>query len=198
MMHSGKEKMKLVGSLEVLNIEDGVWKQEKIHGDKPPLGIRDCSLALLKCARTNRLRPFVFGGFCGHSSCMHNSLHELCYDPEQERYEWNETAANNDAPGQPLKKRNAAAAAYVTDGIEQVCVFAGRGLANAAPHQQSTAEYIHLHMWYDEPCGTNELHFLNLDQGWLTSTFTITYVALLKIFLVVATLRINQPLRIFL
>ena len=169
-MHSGKMKMDLVSSLEILSIEEAVWKQERIHGDKPPLGIRDCGLALLQSRDgTNRLRPFIFGGFCGHSACMHNSVHELCFDPEQveEKYKWNEVVAN-ESPGGPLKKRGAAAVAFADGDAEQVCVFAGRGPSNSAAHQPPPTEYIP-NVYKDVPCWTNELHFVDLKKGKMST-----------------------------
>ena len=163
-MHTGEQKMKLVSSLDVLNMDQGVWKQEKIYGDKCPLGIRDGGLALLKSSTgPKRLRPFLFGGYCGHGTCVYNSVHELCFDPERERYEWSEIA-HDDAEGHPLKKRSAAAVAFAADGREQVCVFAGHGPSNSAIHQSPPTKYFPTSRVPGVICWTNELHFLDVTD----------------------------------
>uniref|UniRef100_A0A1X7SJ91 Uncharacterized protein n=1 Tax=Amphimedon queenslandica TaxID=400682 RepID=A0A1X7SJ91_AMPQE len=56
--------------IDVFNFSSGVWSS-KLTSGTPPLGIRGVS-----CTTINN-NIYYFGGFCGHDSCLHNSLNCL-------------------------------------------------------------------------------------------------------------------------
>ena len=90
----------------------------------------------------------VYGGWCGHDKCYHNSLHEL----NTISLEWT-VLAPSEAEGAPMKKCGCGIVVYSRSGEEQLCVFGGIGLLNSASHP--TAQYK------DDGDGigrTNELH----------------------------------------
>ena len=76
----------------------------------------------------------VYGGYCGHPGCYHNSLHEL----NTVNFEWT-LLAPSDAKGAPMKKASCGIVLHYRDGEEQTCVFGGHGMLESASHQ--TAHY---------------------------------------------------------
>ena len=92
----------------------------------------------------------MYGGYCGHGDCYHNSLHEL----NTISLEWT-VLAPSEAEGAPMKKYGCGIVVYSRCGEEQLCVFGGYGLLNSASHP--TARYEDEDD--DDKRGyTNELH----------------------------------------
>ena len=54
----------------VVYLQEWVWQQKHTTGS-PPLGIYQCAFTVVG------RRVVVYGGYCCHDDCYHNSLHEL-------------------------------------------------------------------------------------------------------------------------
>ena len=96
----------------------------------------------------------MYGGWCGHDHCYHNSLHEL----NTTNLEWT-VLAPSEAEGAPMEKYGCGIVVYSRSGEEQLCVFGGIGLLKSASHP--TAQY--------KPAGgglgyTNELHIFTSGE----------------------------------
>ena len=124
-----------------------MWQQKHTTGS-PPHGIFNCAFAVVG------RRVVVYGGYCGHDTCYHNSLHEL----NTITLEWT-VLAPSEATGAPMKKDGCGIVVYSRSGEEQLCVFGGYGLLNSASHP--TARYK------DDYYGrgyTNELHIFTSGE----------------------------------
>ena len=120
------------------------WQQEQTTGS-PPLGMRGCGFAVMG------KRVVIYGGYCGHGGCWHNSLHEL----DTTTLQWKELAPS-DAEGAPMKKSDCNMVAYISGGKEKLCVFGGFGNLKSAIHQPSA---IYTPLTNQQSFGyTNELH----------------------------------------
>ena len=97
----------------------------------------------------------MYGGYCGHGDCYHNSLHEL----NTLTLEWT-VLAPSEAKGAPMEKFRCGIVVYSRNGEEHLCVFGGLGLLNSASHP--TAQYE------DGGIGglgyTNELHIFTSGE----------------------------------
>ena len=112
-----------------MNLQQWVWQQEYTTGS-PPLGMDSCGFTVVG------RRVVVYGGYCRHTGCYHNSLHEL----DTTILKWSELTPD-EAEGAPIKKYDCGVVAHSSGGEEQLCVFGGYGLLNSAMHQ-ATAEYV--------------------------------------------------------
>ena len=124
-----------------------MWQQKHTTGS-PPHGIFNCAFAVVG------RRVVVYGGYCGHDTCYHNSLHEL----NTITLEWI-VLAPSEAAGAPMKKDGCGIVVYSRSGEEQLYVFGGYGLLNSASHP--TARYK------DDYYGrgyTNELHIFTSGE----------------------------------
>ena len=126
-----------------------MWQQKHTTGS-PPLGIEWCAFTVVG------RRVVVYGGYCGHDECYHNSLHEL----STINLEWT-VLAPSEAEGAPMKKCGCGIVVYNRSGEEQLFVFGGTciGLLNSASHP--TAQYE------DDDDGrvyTNELHIFTSGE----------------------------------
>ena len=118
-----------------------MWQHKHTTGPAP-LGISRCAFTVVG------RRVVVYGGYCGHDDCYHNSLHEL----NTINLEWT-VLAPSEAEGAPMKKCGCGIVVYSRSGEEQLCVFGGYGLLNSASHPAAQYEV--------EVYGTgstNELH----------------------------------------
>ena len=128
-----------------------MWQQKHTTGS-PPLGIEYCAFTVVG------RRVVVYGGWCGHDECYHNSLHEL----NTINLQWTMLAPSV-AEGAPMKKCRCGIVVYSRSGQEQLCVFGGYGLKNSASHP--TAQY--------EDIGdgttvyTNELHMFTSGKQYV-------------------------------
>ena len=92
------------------------WAQKQTAGD-PPLGVAWCAFTVVG------KRIILYGGYCQHDYCYHNSLHEL--DTGTAMPTWKQLA-DDDEPGAPMKKWDCGLAAFDFTG-EMISVFGGYG-----------------------------------------------------------------------
>ena len=118
------------------------WSVHHTKGD-PPLGVAWCAYTVVG------KRIIIYGGFCQHDNCYHNTLHEL----DTSILTWRQLAAS-DASGAPMKKWDCGLVAYNSTGDpEKLAVFGGYGeLIETQPH----SEYSRV-PGYDRHI-TNEIH----------------------------------------
>ena len=90
------------------------WMKKKTTGD-PPLGVSWCAFTVVG------KRIIIYGGYCQHGYCYHNSLHEL--DTGTDTLTWKQLA-DDDEPGAPMKKWDCGLAAF---SGEMISVFGGYG-----------------------------------------------------------------------
>ena len=115
----------------------------------------------------------VYGGWCGHDRCYHNSLHEL----NTINLEWS-VLASSEAEQTPIKKCRCGIVEYSSGGEEQLCVFGGYGVLNSAA-SHPTAQY--------EEYGdgnrvyTNELHIFTSGEQYV-NTHSVHHFVLLVAF----------------
>ena len=69
-VHNSEEKKRVTSHVQVFDITTGKWDNQSTRGN-PPLGVRGYLCTTIKD------KIYYFGGYCGHDSCFHNSLHEL-------------------------------------------------------------------------------------------------------------------------
>ena len=69
-VHSSEEKRRVTSHIQIYNITTGKWNNQSTRGNLP-LGVGGCL-----CTSAND-KIYYFGGYCGHDSCFHNSLHEF-------------------------------------------------------------------------------------------------------------------------
>ena len=141
-------------------MQEWVWQQKDTKGS-PPLGISACAFTVVD------RRVVVYGGYCGHYACYHNSLHEL----NIVNLKWT-VLAPSDAEGAPMKKASCGIVLHCSDGEEQTCVFGGHGILKSASH--STAQ----HEIEDIKGGigfTNELHIFTSGEHTHTHTLYTFY-----------------------
>ena len=105
------------------------WQQKYTTGS-PPLGVCNCGYTVLGT------KVIMYGGYHGHGTCWHNSLHEL----DTTVLKWTELAPN-EAEGAPIKKTCCGVVAHSNGGKKQLCVFGGYGPLNTSSHQ-TTAQYV--------------------------------------------------------
>ena len=111
----------------------------------PPLGVYQCGFTVVG------RRVVVYGGYCGHGDCFHNSLHEL----DTTILRWTQLAPSG-AEGAPLKKLGCGMVTHSSGGEEQLCVFGGYGALNSSSHQP-TAQCVESTS-YPGRGWTNEFH----------------------------------------
>ena len=123
------------------------WSVQQTKGD-PPLGVAWCAYTVVG------KRIIIYGGFCQHDNCYHNTLHEL----DTSILTWRQLAAS-DAPGAPMKKWNSGLVAYNSSGDpEKLAVFGGYGeLKQTQPH----SEYVKNKYIKGNFGCTNEIHCFN-------------------------------------
>ena len=145
-MHAVCLALITVARVFFVHLQKFEWQQEQTTGS-PPLGVCGCGFAVVG------KRVIVYGGYCGHGECWHNSLHEL--DTATQPPQWRELVSD-DAKGAPVKKSDCGMVVFNSDGEEQQCVFGGFGNLCSATHQPC-ATYAPLAKYPN--CGyTNELH----------------------------------------
>ena len=103
-------------------MQQWVWQQEHTVGS-PPLGVYQCGFTVVG------RKVVVYGGYCGHGDCWHNSLCEL----DMTTLRWTEMAPS-EAEGAPLKKQSCGMVAHSSGGGVQLCVFGGYGLLKSSTH----------------------------------------------------------------
>ena len=122
-----------------------MW-QEKHTTGSAPLGVVGCAYTVVG------ERLIVYGGYCGHSYCYHNSLHEL----NTTSLEWT-VLAPDEAERAPMKKSGCGMAVYRSEGV---CVVGGYGLLATGTHP--TAQYKN--DLSDDIGYTNELHIFKSSK----------------------------------
>ena len=141
--------------LSIVCLQECMWQKKDTKGS-PPLGISGCAFTVVG------RRVVVYGGYCGHPGCYHNSLHEL----NTINLEWT-VLAPSEAEGAPMKKASCGIVLHCRDGEEQTCVFGGHGLLDSSSHP--TAQYE------DGGGGigyTNELHIFSSGEHTLIIYYT--------------------------
>ena len=131
----------------VVYLQEWAWQQKHTTGS-PPLGIHNCAFTVVG------RKVVVYGGYCGHGDCCHNSLHEL----NTINLEWT-VLVPSEAEGAPMKKCHCGIVVYSRSGEEQLCVFGGYGLLNSASHPTAQYEEVGHGRWY-----TNELHIFTSGE----------------------------------
>ena len=127
------------------------WSVQYTKGD-PPLGVAWCAYTVVG------ERIIIYGGYCQHDYCYHNTLHEL--DTSQSILTWRQLAAG-DAFGAPMKKWNCGLVAY-SENPEKLAVFGGYGeLKQSQPH----SEYIKNEFIPANSGCTNEIHCFMIKSG---------------------------------
>jgi len=149
-------------------LQQWVWQQEHTTGS-PPLGVYGCGFTVVG------RRVVVYGGWCGHGSCYHNSLCEL----DTATLRWSELAPS-EAEGAPMKKRGCGVVAHSSGGEEQLCVIGGYGELNKAS-QQPAAQYVESTK-YPGRGYTNEFHcFISGEDTHPFFLFLILCISVLQI-----------------
>ena len=149
-VHDSDKKRQFYSSVEVFDVNTGCWEQRTTRGT-PPLGVYAYSCVAVR----NELH--YFGGWCGHSSCYHNSVHTLSTSTLQ----WRMLAPSTTEGGAPMQK-NDCGMVHFTYGEEDLLYMVG-GRGHAAPStRQHGAQY--------QPAGygvvrTNEQHIFSLSTS---------------------------------
>ena len=138
------------------------WIQKKTTGD-PPLGVAWCAFTVVG------KRIIIYGGYCQHDDCYHNSLHEL--DTGTDTLTWKQLAYD-DEPGAPMKKWDCGLAAFDFTG-EMISVFGGYG---DLKQSQAGAKYFKI----DYKTGwTNEIHcFKSGNSTWVFFAIRSAFICL--------------------
>ena len=147
-VHDSDEKRQFYSSVEVFDVNTGCWQKRTTRGT-PPLGVERYSCVAVR----NELH--YFGGWCGHSSCYHNSVHTLSTSTLQ----WRMLAPSTEG-GAPMQKGHCGMV-HFTDGEEDLLYVVG-GYGHPAPSSpQHGAQYL--------PAGigvrTNEQHIFSLSTS---------------------------------
>ena len=127
------------------------WSVQHTKGD-PPLGVSWCAYTVVG------KKIIIYGGYCQHDYCYHNTLHEL----DTSVLTWRQLAAS-DAPGAPMKKWDCGLVAYGNDS-EKLAVFGGYGTLKKS---QEDASYIKNSTLPPEANSgtTNEIHCYTSGEG---------------------------------
>lgn len=128
-------------------LQEWVWHQKQTTGPAP-LGVRHCAFTVVG------KRLIVYGGYCCHSGCYHNSLHEL----NAPSLEWT-VLAPNVTERAPMQKISCGIAVRNT---EDVYVVGGYGLLSTGTHP--TAQYKEMPEMDDDIGFTNELHLFSSSE----------------------------------
>ena len=143
-VHDSAKKRSLVSKVEVFNVNTGCWEQRATSGT-PPLGVAGYSCV------TVRNDLYYFGGWCGHSSCYHNSVHTLITSTLQ----WRMLAPTTSEDGAPMKKRDCGVVHFTDEDEDLLFVVGGFGLTPSSHQGGAQESYDHVY--------TNEQHIFSLS-----------------------------------
>ena len=150
-VYDSAEKRQFYSSVEVFDMNTGCWEQRTTRGT-PPLGVQGYS-----CSVAVRNELHYFGGWCGHSSCYHNSVHTLSTSTLQ----WRMLAPSTTEGGAPMQKRWCGMV-HFTYGEEDLLYVVG-GWGHAAPSSpQHGAQYL---PYISGTVRTNEQHIFSLSTS---------------------------------
>ena len=144
-VHDSEEKRAMCSVMEVCHLASGRWEQKPTTGT-PPLGV----IGYAAAAIGNEI--FYYGGYCGHSGCMHNSLFSFNVDT----FNWKELSPTTPHHG-PWMKWYCDMVAVQLDGEDYLVVIGGTGPPNNNTPKQPGAQYS------DRIC--NEIHYYKLSSG---------------------------------
>ena len=127
-VHDSPEKIQLLSSVDVFQVDCGDWIRQATSGT-PPLGVDGY------CCTAVGDSLYYYGGYCGHDDCYHNSLHKLSTSSLQ----WMMLSPSTSESGAPMRKRDSGMVAF-RDGEEDIlCVVAGWGPTPS--YRQPGAQY---------------------------------------------------------
>ena len=148
-IHSGAKKRTFFSNVEVFNVNTGRWEQHTTRGT-PPLGVAGYSCVAVR----NDL--YYFGGWCGHGSCYHNSVHSLSTSTLQ----WRMLAPTTSEDWAPMMKRDCGVVLFTDEEEDLLFVVGGYG-PTPSSHQRG-AQYKQES--YDRVY-TNEQHIFCLSTS---------------------------------
>ena len=115
-VHDSPEKIRLLSSVDVFQVDSGDWIQQATSGT-PPLGVEGHSCTAVGDSL------YYYGGYCGHDGCYHNSVHRL----STSSLRWTMLSPSTSKSGAPMTKMDSGIVAF-RDGEEDIlCVVAGWG-----------------------------------------------------------------------
>ena len=127
-VHDSPEKIQLLSSVDVFQVDCGDWIQQATSGT-PPLGVSGY------CCTAVGDSLYYYGGYCGHDDCYHNSVHKLSTSSLQ----WMMLSPSTSESGAPMRKNGSGMVAF-RDGEEDIlCVVAGLG--HTPSYRQPGAQY---------------------------------------------------------
>ena len=128
-VHDSPEKIQLLSSVDVFQVDCGDWTRQVTCGT-PPLGVDGY------CCTTVGGSLYYYGGYCGHFGCYHNSVHKLS---TRLSLQWMMLSPSTSESGAPMRKNGSGMVAF-RDGEEEIlCVVAGWG--PTLTHRQPGAQY---------------------------------------------------------
>ena len=115
-VHDSPEKRRFLSSVDVFQVDSGDWIQQATSGT-PPLGVSGY------CCTAVGDSLYYYGGYCGHDSCYHNSVHKL----NTLSLQWMMLSPSKSESVAPMRKISSGMVAF-RDGEEDIlCVVAGFG-----------------------------------------------------------------------
>ena len=137
-IHDSAEKRSFLSSVEVFNLNTGCWEQRTTRGT-PPLGVAGYSCVAVR----NDL--YYCGGWCGHSSCYHNSICTLSTSTLQ----WRMLAPTTSEDGTPMKKSGCGVVHFTDKEEDLLFVVGGYGpipssLQHGAQYKKARHGYVHI------------------------------------------------------
>ena len=149
-VHDSPEKREFLSRVEILHLASGGWECRTSHGT-PPLAISSYACFAID---TN---VYYFGGFCGHSDCFHNSIHQLSIPSLQ----WTELAPTTSDEDTPMKKSACGMVAFKELDEDILFVVGGWGSVVAAGRQKGPWRYE----TKSNLPATNEQHMFSLSTS---------------------------------
>ena len=148
-VHDSPEKMQLLSTVDVFQVDCGDWIWQATSGT-PPLGVSGY------CCTAVGDSLYYYGGYCGHDSCYHNSVHKLSTSYLQ----WMMLSPSTSENGAPMKKSGSGMVSF-RDGEEDI-LYVVAGYGPAPSYRQPGAQYEAAGTGYNR---CNEHHMFSLSTS---------------------------------
>ena len=160
-VHNSVEKQKITSMLKMFHLPTGQWSTQFTNGN-PPLGVMS-----YLCSAVND-KIYYFGGYCGHSTCYHNSLNEL----NVSTFTWKELQpTKSNIPVMKRANGGMVSISFKAEGINCLLIVGGFGLPTCTS-VFTQAQYIEIR---DFKICTNEQNIFNLSTGIRTIILLCIY-----------------------
>ena len=148
--HDSANKIAHLSHVDAFHLQTGSWQLKPTSGT-PPLGAEDYACAVLGDD------IYYFGGYCGHDSCYHNSVHKLSTSSLQ----WRMLAPTTTENSAPMKKRDCGMVGFNIEEEDLLLVVGGASRTTPSSRQPG-AEY---EKSSDGTTYTNEQHLFSLSTS---------------------------------